>query len=136
MQVGLGLLFAYSGGMKLFVSGLTAFLKDVENFHLVSPPLDLWVAFTLPWLELIVGFCLILDFQRRGAAMLATLMTLVFVVAIALSWGRGLDLHCGCFGKSTEAVRYPQKMLSLVIQLAACVAIGLMGSQGREQPKE
>ena len=34
IQVALGVLFVYSSGMKLFVSGLDTFLKDVENFKI------------------------------------------------------------------------------------------------------
>lgn len=120
LQVGLGVFLAYAGGMKLFVSGVEVFLRDVGNFRIIGAPWDLIVAYTLPWLELVVGLCLVIDFQRRGASIFATLMTLVFIAAIASAWSRGLDLHCGCFGKSTEAVKYPQKMLALLVQLAVC----------------
>lgn len=123
VQVGLGVLFVWAAGNKLFVSGVEVFVKDVANFRIVGEPWDAVIAYTLPWLELLVGLCLILNMQIRGAALLATLMTLVFLVAVISAWTRGIDLHCGCFGKSTEAVKYPEKTSQLVIQLMACVRV-------------
>ena len=123
IQVALGVLFVYSSGMKLFVSGLDTFLKDVENFKIVGAPLDMLLAYSLPWLELVAGLCLMIDVLRRGAVVFATGMTLVFIAAIGSGWWRGLDLHCGCFGNSIEAVNYPVKMSLLVLQLLACLAV-------------
>jgi uncharacterized membrane protein YphA (DoxX/SURF4 family) len=120
IQVGLGVVFVWAAGNKLFVSGVEVFMKDVANFRIVGEPWDAVIAYSLPWLELIVGLCLILHIQQRGAALLATLMTVVFLGAIISAWMRGIDLHCGCFGKSTEAVKYPQKITQLVLQLGAC----------------
>lgn len=121
IQVGLGVVFVWAAGNKLFVSGLEVFLKDIGNFRLVGEPWDAVIAYTLPWLEMIVGLCLILHIQQRGASLLATLMTVVFLGAIISAWTRGIDLHCGCFGKSTEAVHYPWKTAQLLGQLGACV---------------
>jgi uncharacterized membrane protein YphA (DoxX/SURF4 family) len=131
IQVALGVLFVYSGGMKLFVYGLDAFLKDVGNFKIVEAPLDMLVAYSLPWLELIAGICLMIDVLRRGAVVCAIGMTLVFIAAIGSGWWRGLDLHCGCFGNSTEAVNYPVKMALLVLQLLACLAVWFLSGKPR-----
>ena len=132
IQVALGVLFVYSSGMKLFVSGLDAFLKDVGNFEIVSAPLDMLVAYSLPWLELFAGLFLIIDVLRRGAVLAATGMTLVFIAAIGSGWWRGLDLHCGCFGNSIEAVNYPVKMALLVLQLLACLAVWFLSGKPRQ----
>jgi putative oxidoreductase len=120
LRVGLGGLFLYSGGMKLFGTGLDSFVKDVDNFHIVSSLYSVFIAYSLPWLELFVGVFLLLGFFTKAAASWALLMTLVFIIAIASAWIRGIDLHCGCFGKSTESVNYPSKMMALLIQLAYC----------------
>lgn len=120
IQVSLGVVFVWAAGNKLFVSGVEVFMKDVANFRIVGEPWDVVIAYSLPWLELLVGLCLVLHIQQRGAALLATLMTVVFLGAIISAWMRGIDLHCGCFGKSTEAVKYPQKITQLVLQLGAC----------------
>ncbi len=123
MQIGLGCLFLYAGGMKLFVSGLDEFVKEIGNYKLVEAPLDAMIAYLLPWLELLVGLCLLVNFQIRAASLWAILMTLVFLVGIGSGWWRGLDLHCGCFGKSIEAVNYPWKISALFLQLVACIGV-------------
>jgi uncharacterized membrane protein YphA (DoxX/SURF4 family) len=120
LRVGLGVLFTYSGGMKLFGTGLDVFIKDIGNFHLVSEPYDAVLAYTLPWLELLVGLFLLLGFYVKASVMWALLMSIIFVIAISSAWVRGIDLYCGCFGKSTEAVNYPFKMIALLIQLTCC----------------
>ena len=57
-RVLLGVWFVYSGGMKIFGTGLDRFTRDVANYQLVKPPLDAVAAYTVPWLELIAGLCL------------------------------------------------------------------------------
>lgn len=57
-------------------------------------------ALFLPWLELIAGLALLWPRLRRGAALLAALMALMFIVALTAALARGLDIECGCFGAS------------------------------------
>ena len=102
------------------------------NFEIVSAPLDMLVAYSLPWLELFAGLFLIIDVLRRGAVLAATGMTLVFIAAIGSGWWRGLDLHCGCFGNGIEAVNYPVKMALLVLQLLACLAVWFLSGKPRQ----
>ena len=55
LRVMLGCWFAYSGGLKIFGTGLDRFLADVANYRMVGPPLDAWVAYGVPWAELIAS---------------------------------------------------------------------------------
>ena len=66
-RVVLGVWFVYSGGVKIFSSGLDRFTRDVATYQLVKPPWDAVAAYTVPWLELISGVCLMLGILRRGA---------------------------------------------------------------------
>jgi len=54
-------------------------------------------ALIMPWTEITTGAALILGVWRRGAGLLATAMTVAFLVAIAQAEIRGLDIECGCF---------------------------------------
>lgn len=126
-QVGLGCVFLYAGGLKLFVSGVDKFAVDIANYHLLTPPLIEIVAYFLPWLEVAVGLCLMLHFWRYGALICAIGMTMVFIGGIGWAWSQGLDITCGCFGKSDSKVNYPVKMLLLFLQLAA----GIVAISGR-----
>ena len=118
-QVGLGCVFLYAGGYKIFASGISQFAVDVGNFQMLPQTWNLIVAYFLPWLEVMVGICLMLNFWRYGALICAIGMTCVFIGAIGWAWRSGLDISCGCFGKSDIKVNYPVKMLWLYWQLAA-----------------
>jgi uncharacterized membrane protein YphA (DoxX/SURF4 family) len=54
-------------------------------------------ALIMPWTEITTGAALILGLWRRGAGLLATGMTVAFLIAIAQAEIRGLEIECGCF---------------------------------------
>ena len=62
-----------------------AFAQAIHNYRLVPTVLlHPWAHF-LPVLEIVVGLALVLGLWRRGAALVAALLTLVFMVAITRS---------------------------------------------------
>jgi len=82
-----------------------AFAESVFNY-LILP--DAWVnlvALALPWLELLLGLCLIFGVWLPGATVAATGLLVVFLGLLAFNEIRGLDIHCGCF--STETTEGP-----------------------------
>ena len=91
----LGLWFVHSGGMKIFGSGLDRFTRDVANYQLVTAPWDAVAAYSVPWLELIAGTCLMLGILRRGAILTIAGLVGVFAVSIGWAWSKGLDISCG-----------------------------------------
>lgn len=97
-RVMLGAWFLYSGGVKIFGTGLDRFTRDVANYRLLTEPWDGVVAYTLPWLEVVAGVCLMLGIWRRGAILLVAGMVGMFSVAIGWAWSKGLDISCGCRG--------------------------------------
>lgn len=67
------------------------------NGHLGFVPANL-VGVILPWLEALVGLCLVTGFWRREAAALAGALLLAFVGGVASTLARGIDIaNCGCF---------------------------------------
>lgn len=97
-RVSLGAWFVYSGGMKIFGSGLDRFTRDIANYQLVGPPLDAVAAYTVPWLELVAGLCLMLGLLRRGAILTFAGLVVVFAISVGWAWSKGLDISCGCHG--------------------------------------
>ena len=120
-QVGVGVILLYAGGQKIFVSGVTQFAADVEKFQLLPSSLVPLVAYFLPWWEVVTGICLMLDFMRKGAIASGVMMTLMFCGVILWAWSQGLDISCGCFGKSNAAIQYPRKISELSLQLIALI---------------
>ena len=107
-RVLLGLWFFYSGGLKIFGSGLDRFTRDVANYQLVKPPWDAVLAYSLPWVELISGVGLMLGILRRGAILSVAGLVVMFSVAVGWAWSNGLDISCGCHGGDAP-IRYWHK---------------------------
>ncbi|MDP0489485.1 MAG: MauE/DoxX family redox-associated membrane protein [Verrucomicrobiota bacterium JB023] len=108
LRIALGLFFAGVGILKL--RDLDGFTEDVANYQLpfLTPPLDAWVAYFVPWLETIAGLLLAIGSKgMRGSLLVVMGSLLVFIAAIASAWVRGLDISCGCFGKSDNPTNYP-----------------------------
>lgn len=74
-----------------------AFALVIHHYRLVPYSLLHPFAMMLPMVELIVGAALVLGLRQRGAALIAVLMNVMFMVAISLALYRGLDISCGCF---------------------------------------
>jgi len=74
------------------------FLGTVYAYDLALPRQFLRaVAVVLPWIELLCGLLLLGNIWPDAALICTTCLLLVFVVATAQAWARGLDISCGCF---------------------------------------
>lgn len=97
-----GAVFVYASFAKILHPG--DFARIIYRYHLVGPNplvgpiLANLVAVTLPWVELLVGLSLILGPWRREASVIAGALLLTFVLAVASTMVRGIDVeNCGCF---------------------------------------
>jgi putative oxidoreductase len=93
--------FLWAAVPKLIDPG--SFAADIQNYRLVPDALVSYVALFVPVFELVLGLGLLWPRYQRGAALLATLMLVVFSAAMAQARMRGIDLSCGCFGAAFEA---------------------------------
>lgn len=92
-----GGLFIYMGIMK--VAEPVAFLKLIKLYEILplQPPIFInATAITLPWIEIVCGVALVTGVFRRGAAVIITVMLLVFTPAILI---RAIDLYAGGTGE-------------------------------------
>jgi uncharacterized membrane protein YphA (DoxX/SURF4 family) len=90
-----GVTFIYASFYKIVDPG--SFAKSIWYYHILPGGLINLTAIILPWVEMLCGLSLILGVTYRGSVILVSLMTIVFVVAIASAITRGIDLDCGCF---------------------------------------
>jgi putative oxidoreductase len=74
-----------------------AFALDVATYGILPLGLVNFAAIVLPWIELVAGGLLLLGFRVRAGALLVAAMMTVFLVALLIALGRGLDMSCGCF---------------------------------------
>lgn len=86
------------------------------------------LAMVLPWVELATGFCLVCGLWVPSAALISTVLTALFMGAIAWALHLGIeDFHCGCFNTLQEQVDDPLKVLWRdAVLLAATVALVLL----------
>jgi uncharacterized membrane protein YphA (DoxX/SURF4 family) len=117
LRVVLGVWFLYSGGVKVFGSGLDRFTRDVANYKIVSAPLDAVAAYTVPWFEIIAGLCLMLGILRRGAILTLAGLVCVFAVCIGWAWFHQLDISCGCHGGDAK-IQYWNKVIEFTAYFA------------------
>ena len=78
-----------------------SFALIVEDYRLLPASCINLCAVALPWIELLLGLCLITGFWLVGAVALANTLLVVFLGALVFNVARGLDVHCGCFTSDT-----------------------------------
>lgn len=94
-RLAVGGIFIYASLDKLVHP--QAFAEAINHYRIVPYPLLHLCAHLLPVVEIVVGGALVLGIGRRGAALLAAAMTVIFMVAITSALVRNLDISCGCF---------------------------------------
>ena len=76
-----------------------------------------WLIPVLPWVELVLGACLVAHLGGRWTAVAALLLLVTFTVAIAVHLARGRRVPCGCFGEASDR---PVSMVTVSRNLALC----------------
>jgi uncharacterized membrane protein YphA (DoxX/SURF4 family) len=97
-RLALGGFFAWSGWMKVFSTGLDNFTRAVANYKLVNAPLDAMVAYTVPWVEMTVGACLVFGIWKRGALLVLAGLVGTFAFGVRHADLKNLNIACGCTG--------------------------------------
>ena len=119
-----GGVFVYAGALKAADPGI--FVMDVRSFDLLPDPYAAWLAMFLPWLEIFSGLAVISGLFRKGGLLVLNASLVAFLIAIGLSWYRGIDIQCGCFGSSDASGNH----LELIVRDVLLLALGLY-LQGR-----
>ena len=114
-----GGIFIYASLDKL--AHPAGFAQAIYHYRLLPTVLLHPVALLLPVTELILGLGLVLGVARRGSALLAALLTTVFMAAIAIALLRGLDISCGCFHTEGGHEVGLSLLLRDVVLLALCL---------------
>lgn len=132
----------YGVGATLVLSALDKlrrpfdFLADVYGYELVGPSLGVAVAMALPWIELVVGLCLIVGVATGGALLGAAVLGLAFSLVQASAMARGLNIACGCGGLGGgEAIGAASLTRALGLLLVAALAyVGWLCERTPDRP--
>jgi len=116
----LGAVLLVAGALK--VPNLPKSAMAVRAYEMLPIPIANFLGYTLPWIEIGLGLLLIVGVTVKISGALGALTMLVFIIAIAQAWARGLSIDCGCFGGGGTIDPEDTKYLSEIIR-----DIGLMG---------
>lgn len=97
-RLALGIVFVWASLAK--IGDLAGFAAEMHNYHILPIGLENLFAMTLPWIELLAGVALVVNFAPRAATILLGGLLVVFLLAILSAIIRNLDIACGCFGTS------------------------------------
>jgi uncharacterized membrane protein YphA (DoxX/SURF4 family) len=98
-RVIIGFVFIYAGILK--ISDPSGFSDAINNYDLLPVSFVNFFAITLPWIEVVTGLFLLFGVSVKENSFIISAMLIVFILAIAISLGRGLNIECGCFGTSS-----------------------------------
>lgn len=123
-RAALGVIFLVAAWDK--VADPLAFAKIVRNYQIVPEVLVGGVAQILPWIEVVVGMCLLVGLFSRGASLSATCMMAVFLAAMAWTWHKGISTQCGCFTTKADDAISVRTFLrdGSILALALVVTVG------------
>jgi uncharacterized membrane protein YphA (DoxX/SURF4 family) len=130
-QPWLGLISRLVLGGVLFIAGyLKVGTPDksqmaVRAYEVLPISLANLIGLLLPYVEIGIGLLLILGVYTRISAALGGAIMVVFIVAIAQAWARGLTIDCGCFGGGGQVAASETKYLSEIIRDTGLVLLAL-----------
>ena len=102
------------GGLMIFAAVIkiddpTAFAIAIRSYGLIESENGSFVlpllAYTIPWIELVTGVCLVLGARGRGAAFLLAAMLAAFTLANYLVIDD--NVRCSCFGDKDPFCKDP-----------------------------
>ncbi len=92
----LGALFVFAGYTKL--GSPVLFEMAVDTYQLLPPVGVIVVARSLPWLELVLGMLLLRGWKLKYVATFTALLLGAFLLTMSITYARGIEANCGCFG--------------------------------------
>ena len=98
-RVIVGFVFIYAGILK--ISDPAGFSDAINNYDILPLSFVNFFAITLPWIEVVAGLFLLFGISVKENSFIISAMLVVFLLAIVISLGRGLNIECGCFGTSS-----------------------------------
>lgn len=122
LRVCAGLLMILASVGKL--GDAAKFAKTVEAYQLLPGELVPLAAVVLPWLEFLMGVCLVAGFRSRGAALLLCALMGAYSLGLGINLLRGIEMTCKCFDPdSTASVTWLTVLRDLLLAAAGWIVL-------------
>lgn len=117
-----GAVLVYAGATK--AAGATEeFAIVIGSYDLLPRDMVMTSAVFLPWVELVIGWALILGFRLRAAAISCGALFAAFLLAIVSVQLKGIQLpNCGCFGDAIHFTPLQATLFDCVMAFLCFVA--------------
>ena len=99
--VGLGVLFAVSGLLKL--ADRRGFQSGLARYKILPARLVPFASRVIPVVEVVIGGCLLVGLHSRLAAAAATVLLVVVTAGVVVNLRRGRLIPCACFGTASTS---------------------------------
>ena len=96
-----------------------SFSDTIDNYHISPYQLNNIAALIIPWLELIIGICLLINVFLTGASFISIGLLVFFIIIISQALFRGINIDCGCFdlnSSNLDDVELRIKMIRRIIE--------------------
>jgi len=127
----LGGIFIYAAYSKLHFDGAWHlgdyhffFAMAINSYNMLPQSVVQVMARVLPWLELLLGLCVVLGLGLRWASLGITALLAVFMGALTRAVVLGLQINCGCFGYDSPKPSTELLHDSGLLVLAIAVTVG------------
>ncbi|HEX6082902.1 MAG TPA: MauE/DoxX family redox-associated membrane protein [Thermoanaerobaculia bacterium] len=127
VQIALGIIFVVAAWPKIVDP--PSFAHMIYNYRILPAGLINISALIMPWVELVIGLCLILGVWVKPARWLVTAMLVVFMIAISINLVRGNAIDCGCFDTSAANLTYEERIRDMWMVLLRDAGMLLMCAQ-------
>ncbi len=131
LRLFMGAVFLYASYDKILHP--LAFAEAVYNYQILPDAAVNLAALILPWMELLLGVCLVTGVWLPGATVAGSGLLAIFIAALIFNLARGLDIHCGCF--STEATEGPADLWTVARDVSLMAASILLTNLVFRQPR-
>jgi len=128
-----GGIFLISGLAK--IADPVRFLLTLREFQLLPGALESFLAVYLPWLEFLLGLCIVVGILHRTASLMIAGLNGAFIIAIVSVMARGIEVDCGCFGLLADALHLPdmadgKAIVRNLVLMAMCLHISRSEATG------
>jgi len=130
LRVFIGAVFVYAAYTKLR-DPWTLFAMSIDAYQMFPDWMVTFVARTLPWFELILGLALVGGVALRWSSSVAAALMLAFFAMMAISYAKGMQIDCGCFGPGEQLG--PKTLLRDGALLTAAIALAALSIRAQRK---